>query len=117
MVDADIAWATGLIEGEGCFYTFRCRQGPYLYLYPRMQVNMTDEDPLQRLRAILGGALNGPYVKTTPSRANRKVQWHWSVNNPAEFDRIADLIRPWLCARRRGKLAEVQAEVRGRAIR
>lgn len=114
MNDAKIAWAAGLIEGEGCFWSWSLREGNHVYRYPKMQVNSTDEDVLQRLRSILGGELSGPYAKDTPDHPRRKMQWQWSVNRMAEFDRIAELIRPWLCERRMSKLDEVRAVARGR---
>ncbi len=50
---AEIAWAAGLLEGEGCFHSTGGR--------PRVSVNMTDEDVLVRLKGVLGcGRLSGP---------------------------------------------------------
>jgi hypothetical protein len=50
LTDVEVAWIAGLLEGEGHF-------APKAII-----VNMTDRDVLERLAALTGGRLNGPYT-------------------------------------------------------
>src|SRR3990167_8425089 len=52
------AWAAGLYEGEGCFYKGKLTNGHT----PRLQIRMTDREPLDRFVAVVGsGKVYGPY--------------------------------------------------------
>lgn len=55
----EIAWAAGIIEGEGCVVVHGTRRGQHgIIQQVRLAVEMTDLDILQRLQKILG-----PYAK------------------------------------------------------
>ena len=54
--EADLAWAAGLIEGEGCF-TVHGKKHPYFLL------DMCDKDVLEKFKSIFPFVtLRGPYL-------------------------------------------------------
>lgn len=106
-IDADIAWAAGLFEGEGCFSANnpgvrnnRVRRGIIA------AVTMSDLDVLQRFQEIVE---TGTIIRLTNDKRypGHKPLWKWSVQKRAEVERIGAMFRPWLGARRRAKLDEV----------
>jgi hypothetical protein len=55
MDDADFHWLVGLLEGEGCFGLSPGRAyKTSVYRYPRIVLNMTDEDVVARGAQLLG---------------------------------------------------------------
>jgi hypothetical protein len=110
--DLEIAWAAGIIEGEGCFsYNGRSQYGDRRYQYPRIEVRMTDPDVIARLQRIFGGNVRA--CNNHIARPEQKQQFTWDITNMADFDRVAALIRPWLGARRRARLDEIASGYRG----
>jgi len=68
----DIAWLTGLWEGEGSFLV-REHGGV------RMSITMTDRDVMERAAALLGGALRGPYRSKATRRDGGALRPYWTV--------------------------------------
>lgn len=66
---ADLHWAAGLLEGEGCFF-YKKHSGS-----PQITVGMTDLDIIQRLQNLFGGSIR----KKEPKNPKHKTQWHWNV--------------------------------------
>ncbi len=115
-----VAWAAGLIEGEGCLqFRKRKRNGGRSYDWTQsVHVSSTDLDVLERLRDVLGGPpVYGPYEPTASSRDgyNRQPHYTWRVSKREEVKRILELIRPYLCFRRGQKADEVLAGIAKRA--
>jgi hypothetical protein len=71
---ADIAWAAGLIEGEGSF--------AMAGRTPKIAVNMIDRDIIERLAVILGGRVYGPYDRSHVNLAHHPI-WRTQVNGPS----------------------------------
>jgi hypothetical protein len=67
----DIAWVAGLIEGEGCF-TFN--KGT-----PRLAIDMTDKDVLDKLASFIGGTVNGPYPRKKRNGEPAKDAWELAI--------------------------------------
>lgn len=65
----DIAWLTGLLEGEGHF----CMSGRSILI----AVNMTDRDIIERAAALMGG-----HIYDLPVRANHRPQSRAQVKGP-----------------------------------
>lgn len=87
----DIAWATGILEGEG---TFTIEGGKY----PIARVLMTDEDIIRRLKEVTGlGNVTGPHQQ----REDRKPLWSWKVSDKRSMARLLLAIYPLLGQRRR----------------
>ncbi len=57
MTDTDLSWLAGLLEGEGSFL----RGPPSDPSSPRISVQMTDEDVVQKVRLIVGHGTVGSY--------------------------------------------------------
>lgn len=94
--EAEIAWAAGLFEGEGCVSVQRPKHAPNV-VQVRLQVTSTDRDVLEKFADAIGcGRLYGPYDRD-PSR---KPVGYWFASSRADVDRAAEAMRPWLCSRR-----------------
>lgn len=96
---ADLAWLTGLFEGEGCMSLNH--QGR-----PVLRLGMTDEDVVRRARAIAGVG----YVKgaATPCKSG-KVMWYWGVGRCEEAAALINLMLPLFGKRRAAKAIQVLA--------
>jgi len=91
----DIAWAAGIVEGEGCVSVMpQLRQ-------VRVQVDMADEDVVRRLHETFGIGTVSQQV-----RANRKVLYRWNINNRIEVARFLGALAPRMGLRRRQKFLE-----------
>jgi hypothetical protein len=64
----DIAWAAGFLEGEGYFYS-RARVS--------IRAAQVQLEPLEKMRSILGGKVNGPYQ---PKQPNHRPFYDWQLN-------------------------------------
>jgi predicted DNA-binding protein (UPF0251 family) len=104
----DLAWAAGLIEGEGCI--FARTPGPNRKTQGRnffVTVAMTDEDVIRKLHGVLKvGTVTGPYFSKQP---RRKPRWAWQTNTFEAGQAVAAAIWPWLCSRRRARIKEALA--------
>lgn len=102
-----MAWLAGLLEGEGSFYMLTSHVGGKPYRYPKIVVNMTDQDVIEHVARILGGSVyTMPKAKKFP---DRKQQWRAqaSGSNAATWMRR---LRPMMSARRQAKIEEILAE-------
>lgn len=101
--DIDIAWATGIFEGEGSITASGGKPG--YSTTPTLAVDMTDEDVLRKVEAIFGGNVTGPY-----SRGNNKPIYSWRISGIKPAQAVLRLMWPYLCERRRVRAAEMIAE-------
>lgn len=113
MNEAEIAWAAGLFEGEGCvsvFPTGSGRSGVHLIL------QSTDHDVLERFQEVVGVGTIYMVNSDRPSRkpSNKQV-WRWCVSRAPDSLAVLLAFRPWLGARR-GARADEAIEV-ARSIR
>lgn len=109
--DAEIAWAAGLFEGEGCF-TRTVRRQVILrtiggleveYMQLQMSLSMTDEDVVRRYHSIVN--CGGITIRDFPGKLKR--QWMWQVQRLDDVKRLYDTFYPWLGERRRHRGQEV----------
>lgn len=107
MAIADVAWAAGLFEGEGCL-TLHHNTG-HRYLAPRVYLVTTDLDVLQRFQGIVG---YGRILTRRLTPTMRRTQYEWSVGTFEEFQFVVALFWRWLGDRRRARAAEVLLEMR-----
>lgn len=89
----DIAWAAGILEGEGTFHA----KGNS----PRVFCEMTDEDVLIKLQSIFGGTITKQKL-----RNNWKQTWRWGVYG-SNAQVAMELIRPYLLSRRSARVDEI----------
>lgn len=96
-MDTDLAWAAGIIDGEGsiCLIRIKRKDGYGIGFSWDLRVDVGNTDPrmLVRLRAIFGSGCIG--ANTTDKRPNRLPSWsiHW---HGAKAARVLELIRPFL---------------------
>lgn len=104
---AEVAWLAGLLEGEGSFFMLTSHVGGKAYRYPRIAVNMTDRDIIERVAALLCGSVYD--IPATSIRPGMKLQYRAqaSGSNAAEW---MVRLKPWLGARRAAKIDELLAE-------
>jgi hypothetical protein len=94
------AWAAGLFEGEGSAI---CRPMSYRRrgLQRRLQVPMSDEDVLLRLRDVVGaGSVRPLKARAQPGAGPRKPMFRWTCSKWSDIERIARRFRPFLLSRR-----------------
>jgi hypothetical protein len=99
---AEIAWAAGFFEGEGCITMSNER--------PAMRVNGTDPETVKFFGAVVGvGKVYGPY-QHKPDRHGcvRKPFWVWVAYGPSAY-RAIGLLAPWLSKRRLARIRQVYA--------
>lgn len=96
----DLAWAAGVIEGEGSIY--KSKRNPRSW---QISVGMTDLDVVERLCQITGlGKVAGPYVVE-----RCKPLWTWKVIRQGEVYALLAAVWTWLGQRRREKARQALA--------
>lgn len=97
---AALAWAAGVIEGEGWIGLRRGHS-------PGIRVAMADEDVVRRLHEVTGvGTFGGPYDRTKYG-PDRKPMWLWQVQDTAEARHLMIRLRPFMGARRTAAIDHV----------
>lgn len=100
MNNEDLAWAAGFIDGEGHFgIANKERMTPQIYL----SAGQCDRRVLDRLQAILGGKVYGPYKQ---KKAGHNDYHYWRLGSQ-ETKVAAERLWPWL--------SEVKKEQFGRS--
>lgn len=108
---AQIGWAAGLFEGEGCFTPFKSKHlprksdgGVSYIVYPHAQITMCDLDVLQRFHKIVGvGKLNGPHSPKRRDGNTRKPTYHWYAFYQ-EALKVTQLLAPFMGERRQAQI-------------
>ena len=94
----DLAWAAGILDGEGYLGLYRVRPKTLHNLSGtamHIEVAMTHEATLLRLQQILGGRINGPYT-----RPNRLTHWKWYTAGQKHVAETIRALRPYLTTKR-----------------
>lgn len=106
-----VAWAAGIIEGEGCILSaLRSQpasqsQGKYIAI--RVRVVMTDRDVVERLRDIFGIGRVFPYRNT--QGLGTKQLFRWDASSRKDVTAVCDAIYPWMGVRRRAQINRLRA--------
>ncbi len=96
----DLAWVSGIFEGEGTVSAARSANGRRVHL--QLRVGMTDVDIIRRLHSITGmGTVTGPYQH---GPAHCKPRWVWSVQSNVVVYALTVAMWSWLGERRRGQV-------------
>lgn len=90
------AWVSGLLEGEGSFFTATNGYSP------QIQCQMTDHDILLRLQSICGGNI----YEITKRQPHWKDCWMWKVGGDLAAS-IMEQILPNMGSRRSRKISGV----------
>lgn len=99
--EIDVAWLAGLLEGEGTFYVNYTNARRYNY--PKIAVNMTDQDVIARAAALFGTS-----IYTMPMYTEGKQQWKAQCSGERAA-RWMRRLRPYLGERRGAKVDEILA--------
>lgn len=102
---AEVAWAAGLFEGEGCFTISHDRKQKTQQC--RVKLNSTDEDVVRKFFAVMQV---GSVVRVRPTQRHHKVQWQWSASRLEDVIRVYRLLESHLGNRRRQRGLDVIAE-------
>lgn len=87
-IDTDKAWAAGFIDGEGCFYSARQRDGD---LVVKIIVTQKYRLPLDRLTEVLGLG----YVSRRTDG-----QWAWAAQSGKQVRSVLDSIEQYMVAKK-----------------
>lgn len=97
---SDRSWASGLFEGEGCFYTVNRKNSST----PSASLMTTDEDVIRRFNTALGmGNVCGPYQYPK----NKKQFWTWSVTGFEHTQHVVATLWNNLGRRRKDRAKEI----------
>lgn len=108
-IEARWAWAGGLFDGEGCISIYdRTTAKGTKYQAVKLEVNMTDQDTVERLAALFQA--NKP-LEIHP-RGNRKTQWKLALHKPERVEQVLRWMLPYFSARRADKAWEAIAVLR-----
>ena len=104
MTEIDIAWAAGLLEGEGCFSRHVRKKNNQLSF--AIHCEMTDEDVVRKLHSIfnVGTVVIRLNMTGRKDKAVRKQSWIWSVQNKKGIVEVLTAIKPYMCGRRLEKI-------------
>lgn len=87
---ADLAWAAGLIDGEGCVLIAKRSERDYQL---RLTVAMVHKPTLDRLRSIFGVGNVRPHVGARPDGWRQK--WVWLISARQALA-VLELVRPFM---------------------
>lgn len=93
--DPAIAWAGGYVEAEGCFYI----NGSY----PRIQIESTDADILERFKSIVGVGTTRALSRRPGAPAHHKPVFRFQCGGERALDLMAALY-PYLGIRRQQRV-------------
>jgi hypothetical protein len=102
------AWLAGLLEGEGCFYRAKRRNGATTL---GIRLQMTDRDVVERARDALGfGAVSTcrPRVRTDGAPDSKRESYAITATGAKAIEAAKEL-RWMLGARRSARIAELLA--------
>lgn len=91
MNERDLAYAAGLIDGEGCFGLAEEKTSQRPSHRPYIAVTMTVEAPVRWLHDLFGVGS----IRHTPAKPPRREKWTWRANG-AGARQVADLLLPHL---------------------
>jgi hypothetical protein len=97
-----IAYLAGIIDGEGCFYIGRVKQGKYgngYQWHAVLKVTNCDEELIIWLENTFGGAKQSRYRWTSKKAFTRPV-YSWTASGPM-LDYLIFLIYPYLIIKKK----------------
>ena len=97
----ELAWASGLFEGEGCISLTKDKRTPRVY--PRLILSMTDEDVVRRFHAAVGLGNVVPWEDA----AHRSPFWRWQSARFEYVQAVLAMLWSGLGDRRRARAREV----------
>jgi hypothetical protein len=98
----ELAWASGLFDGEGCISIGRNRGS--LMAYPNMTMAMQDQDAVLRFHAAVGVGTVGV---RPPHGTNQRALYTWRADSFENTQAVIALLWYGLNARRKARAREV----------
>jgi len=105
--ELDVAWAAGILEGEGCFSIYISKTRKKLMI----RCKMTDEDIILRLKDVF--SLGAIYV-IHPKNTKHRISWEWHVGKHSSMEEVINKVLPYLGKRRSSKAKELLAYIDSR---
>lgn len=107
-MNCKIAWAAGILEGEGCFSIFKRSSATWNHKTVAIHCEMTDEDTIVKLRDVFDvGTILKRDAKLRNDGRSRQNTWIWSVQNHDGVFAVLTEVMPWLGQRRKAKALEL----------
>ena len=106
----ELAWAAGLIEGEGCVSRTQTTERSRAYNYWHLRVASTDLDVLEHLRRVIG--FGRIYKQTVKDGC--KPAWQWVIYVQPEVYAVLVAMVDFMGARRRARMLEALREMGAR---
>src|SRR5262245_48916337 len=106
--EADLGWAAGILDGEGCISisTRRSYAGPHAQLHQFVvTVSGCDYRIPRKLHAMFGGKLNEVHARRIKPQWNEALRWSVYQRQAAE---VLEVLIPYLVSKR--EQAEVALE-------
>ena len=106
--DCLIAWAAGILEGEGCFSVHQRKRGRREGSKEvAIHCEMTDEDTILKLQNVLGVGSVCYRENKRKDGAIRKPSWILSIQKNSDIFSTIQKITPYMSNRRLGKMKEI----------
>ena len=108
---AQLAYLAGLVDGEGCFYVGKVKQGRYgngWQFHTCLTICSCDEIIIVWLENTFGGVRESRY-RWTSQKTNYRPVFNWRAQGPM-LDYLCPLIYPYLIIKR--KQCEVMLQIR-----
>ena len=94
--EIELAWAAGFLDGEGNFRSGHgIQRGKYLRVYLNFSACQVPREPLDRLAAVLGGSVTGPYYSKQP---NKQPYYKWQMTKYNDCKRTMFRLLPYVCS-------------------
>ena len=100
-----LAWLAGVLEGEGSFMMSRNTVKNKVYFYPKISVNMSDQDIINRVSSVFN---TKTYLVPKDKRGDWKQLYRAQISGARAATLMQQLL-PWMSARRASKINEILA--------
>ena len=89
-----LAWAAGILDGEG-YFQGQVRTNPRGHRVRGIRVSVCQTHPemLERMEELFGGSIR---KRPAPKNPNHSQRWDWRTHSAAEFHRVVESVWPWL---------------------
>lgn len=105
--EAQIAWAAGFFEGEGCFVYSQTTRNRRSFQRRAVLAN-TDLEALRNFNAAVGlGKIGAKPRSRTKARAHWKPCWQWVCSHREELAALIEMFQPYLSTRRLEKANQI----------
>lgn len=107
-IEQQILWASGILEGEGCFSFFK-RKERLNTASIAIHCEMTDEDTINTLHNVFkeGSVVKRLNMSGRRDTRPRKPTWIWSVQNKNGVLNVLLQVMPYLHSRRLEKAKQL----------